>query len=86
MKAYKGTFVKKNGQTREMIFARIEDISAVNEEFISSKIYGSASDKTYKGGMELVFDIECEDFRVFNYKTAIGDIEEFDFPDYLFNI
>jgi len=73
MKVYKGVFVKVNGQQREMTFAKLEDMDA---DFLSSRLVGSGISHTATEGMELVWDIESDNFRFFNYKTQIGEIEE----------
>lgn len=67
MKAYKGSFTKKNGEHRTMVFSRIADLP---NGFVASKIVGAGSERTYPEGMELVWDLEEDDFRIFNYKTA----------------
>lgn len=69
MKAYKGSFIKKNGEHRTMMFSRLTDLP---NEFVVSKIVGAGSEKTYPKGMELVWDLEEDDFRIFNYKTAFS--------------
>ena len=73
MKAYKGYFKKKNGDKREMVFSRIKDLP---NGFVAARIVGAGSEKTYPEGMELVWDLEADDFRIFNYKTADSDIQE----------
>lgn len=67
MKAFKGLFVKKNGEHRTMVFSRISDLP---NGFVASKIVGAGTEKKYPDGMELVWDLEEDDFRIFNYKTA----------------
>jgi hypothetical protein len=73
MKVYKGTFKKQNGQIREMLFARIEDLP---DSFLNEKIVGSGSEKQYAPNMELVWDIEADNFRIFNWSTQVGSIEQ----------
>jgi len=72
VKAYRGTFTKKNGEIREMLFAHLKDLP---DTFLDEKIVGSGSEKAYPDGMELVFDLEVEGFRVFNWSTQVGSIE-----------
>lgn len=74
MKAYKGCFTKKNGKSRTMIFSRIKDLP---NGFVASKIVGAGTERSYPEGMELVWDLEEDDFRIFNYKTA-KSIDELD--------
>lgn len=74
MKAFKGSFIKKNGEARTMVFSRIKDLP---NGFVASKIVGAGSEKNYPDGMELVWDLEEDDFRIFNYNTA-KSIDELD--------
>ena len=37
MKAYKGTFKKKNGESRDMVFARLLDLP---QKFLNEKVQG----------------------------------------------
>lgn len=73
MKAYKGSFKKRNGEIRNMLFAKIQELP---ESFLEQKIIGTGSDKNYPEGMELVWDLEEENFRVFNWKTVEGPVKE----------
>lgn len=74
MKAFKASFTKKNGESRTMVFSRIKDLP---NGFVASKIVGAGTERTYPEGMELVWDLEEDDFRIFNYKTA-KSIDELD--------
>ena len=80
MKAHKGTFKKKNGQAREMIFAHLYDLP---ETFLNKRAGGGDS-KTYEDGMELVWDIEADNFRVFNFNTIQGEISTLEIEDSTF--
>ena len=73
MKAYHGFFKKKNGQMREMLFAELDSLP---DDFLGSKIMGTGTPKTYSDGMELVWDLREQDFRVFNFNTVVGIIQE----------
>lgn len=73
MKAYKGSFKKKNGQIREMLFAHLRDLP---DSFLDEKIIGSGSEKSYPEGMQLVWDLEEDGFRIFNWKTQVGTLEQ----------
>ena len=72
MKAFKGSFKKKSGENREMFFARISDLPS---HFVASKIIGAGTEQNYPKGMELVWDLEQDDFRIFNWKTAVDKIK-----------
>lgn len=73
MKAFKGSFKKKNGQIREMLFAHLHDLP---DSFLDEKIIGSGSEKSYPEGMQLVWDIEEDGFRIFNYSTQVGQLQQ----------
>ena len=81
MKAYKGTFKKKNGESRNMVFARLLDLP---QKFLDDKVQGAGSEQQYTEGMELVWDLEADKFRVFNWKSAESDPKEFDIDETLF--
>ena len=84
MKAYKGVFKKKNGEIREMSFVRLPDIDKYNSDFLAERITGDSFPKRYGDGMELVFDLENDNFRIFNWNTAISDVETYIVDDNLF--
>ena len=73
MKAYNGTFTKKNGDERSMRFIRITDIP---EKFIAMQIKGTGRKPTLAEGMELVWDLDTNAFRMFNWKTVEGNVTE----------
>jgi len=74
MKAYTGTFVKKNGDTRTMSFARLEDLPTA---FLDTKLTGTGNQRTLEEGLELVWDLENSGFRVFNHGAVVGAVSEF---------
>jgi len=67
MKAFKGTFKKKNGESRQMTFARLADLP---DQFLETRVSGAGSEQTYPDGMELVWDLEADSFRIFNWNTV----------------
>ena len=73
MKAYNGTFTKKNGDARTMRFVRITDIP---EKFIATQIKGTGRKSTLSDGLELVWDLDTNAFRMFNWKTVEGNVTE----------
>ena len=73
MKAYNGTFTKKNGEARTMRFIRITDIP---DKFITAQIKGTGRKPTLAEGMELVWDLDTNAFRMFNWKTVEGNVTE----------
>ena len=82
MKAYRGYFKKKNGESRTMVFSRIDDLP---DKFVASKISGAGKEQKYPDGMELVWDLEADNFRVFNWKTCDGNPAIFDIEESLFH-
>ena len=78
MKAYIGTFIKKNGEERTMKFVRLQDLP---EKFISSKVKNTGTKRTLREGLELVWDTDQSEFRIFNLSTTRGDIDETEIDD-----
>lgn len=70
MKLYTGTFMKKNGDERKMNFVRLPELP---EQFLTSRISGDGVARTLAEGLELVWDVDSDAFRVFNWKTAVGE-------------
>ena len=67
MKVYKGSFKKKNGKSRDMLFAQLHDLPDI---FLEKHVSGAGTEQTYPEGMELVWDLEADNFRIFNWKTV----------------
>lgn len=82
MKAYRGTFKKKNGQIRQMLFAHLHDLP---DTFLDEKIIGSGTEKSYPEGMQLVYDLEAEGFRIFNWSTSEEPVKELHIDSNYFN-
>lgn len=86
MKAYFGTFTKKDGSIRDMSFVRLEDINNYNPEFLASRIVGNRTkSNNYSEGNELVYDLEADAFRIFNHSTLVNSIKEYIIDDSLFS-
>ena len=77
MKQYKGTFLKKNGEKRMMRFLKLDEMPA---DFINSQLKPGAgrgnTKRKLEEGSELVWDIDKNGFRVFNWSSLQGKIEE----------
>ncbi len=82
IKVHKGKFVKRDGKIRHMVFARIDDLPST---FVASKIVGAGQEQQYPDGLELVWDMEADNFRVFNWNTTRDDVHTFELDDSLFN-
>jgi len=77
MRAYVGTFKKKNGDFRLMKFARLKDLP---EEFLKKKVKGGKK-KNLSEGKEVVWDLDEKGFRIFDWSTVQGDISQIEnFP------
>ena len=81
MIVYTGTFTKADGTARTMHFARLTDLP---DEFLSTRVKGGevseartqAKAKMMSEGKETVWDLEANNFRIFNWNTALDDICE----------
>jgi hypothetical protein len=62
-----GTFVKQDGQSRTMTFIKGTDVP---------NSVSSGKTRTLSEGQELVFDIERNGFRVFNWNTVQGTVSQ----------
>ena len=78
MRAYKGSFVKKNGDLRVMYFAELEDLP---EAFLDAKTTGTGTSPRQKEGSKLVWDLQYNSFKVFNTSTQTGEVEQFEFDE-----
>ena len=76
MKAYKGSFKKQDGSVRTMRFVVLKDLP---ETFLNSKFKNTNQKHSLREGMELVWDIDEEDLRIFNHTTVLDKVEEFDY-------
>jgi hypothetical protein len=72
VRAFKATFTKKSGELRTITFAKVEDLP---KGYLPESKGGKIN---LVEGMELVWDLENKGYRVFNNKTIIGKIEEFE--------
>jgi hypothetical protein len=70
MRVYKGTFVKKDGTKRTMNFVKTNDLP---KTFLESKLKGNGN-TALKEGYELVWDLQNDNFRVFNHNTVVGEV------------
>ena len=64
-----------------MVFARLLDLP---QKFLDERVQGAGSEQQYPEGMELVWDLEADNFRVFNWKSTETDPKEFDVDESLF--
>ena len=73
MRAYHGTFRKKNGESRQMRFVKLSDLP---EAVLSNVVKGTGRTTNLAEGMELVWDLDTHGFRMFNWKTVLDDVAE----------
>lgn len=74
MKAYTGTFKKKDGSLRTMTFAKMQDLP---QQFLAETLKGGKSAKQSEGS-EVVYDLDLREFRVFNWNAVVGPVVEKD--------
>ena len=75
MRAYVGTFTKKNGEARTMNFVKLTDLP---KDFLNTQLTGTGTERTLSEGLELVWDLEQNGFRVFNHNTVIGTVDNYE--------
>ena len=63
------TFLKKNGEEREMHFVKLDKLP---EEFLKEQLKGSNKERSLEEGLEVVWDLEKNGFRIFNWNTIVG--------------
>tara|TARA_R100000005_G_C4896989_1_gene140985 strand:+ start:321 stop:584 length:264 start_codon:yes stop_codon:yes gene_type:complete len=70
MNVYTGTFIKTNGDVRTMRFVRVPDLP---NAFLAGKVKNTGKGSTLKEGRELVWDLDKNNFRIFDWASAIGE-------------
>lgn len=85
MKAFTGTFIKKDGTERLMHFCKLPDIAELFPGFLEARIGNNINERKVAPGMELVFDLDSDNFRYYNYSKSIGELVETEIPDDVFN-
>ena len=73
MKGYQARFTKANGDDRHMRFVRVLDLP---EGFLDDKVKNTGRPRVLKEGMELVWDVQAQAFRTFNWDTVVGEVQE----------
>ena len=67
---YTGTFTKQDGTQRTMRFVRSRDLP----QSVFTETQRQNSNRNLKEGYEIVFDIERNGFRAFNWNTTQGEV------------
>ena len=86
MRTYTGTFTKADGSARLMRFVRLTDLP---DSFLESRIKGTgasearttARQRMLAEGKETVWDLDANNFRVFNWNAVVDDVAEEDMDD-----
>ena len=81
MKLYTGTFTKTDGTPRYMQFVRLTDLP---DTFLATRIKGNdateartaARQRMLAEGKETVWDMDANNFRIFNWNAVVTDIAE----------
>ena len=73
IKTYSAKYIKKTGEERKMNFIRFSDLP---ESFLNDRIKGDGLQRNLGSGMEVVWDLDNNGFRVFNWNTVIGEAVE----------
>lgn len=81
MVAYVGSFVKNDGTVRRMYFAKLDDIEKAKPGYLNTKTTGTGTSPTQEPGKELVWDLQANNFRVFNYNAQRGEIVTFQYDE-----
>jgi len=68
---YKKKFLKKDGGERVMRFVRLSELTHSDYDNYSIPPPSGSAPRKYGEGMELVWDLEVSDFRIFNWKTVV---------------
>jgi hypothetical protein len=74
MKAYSAMFKKSDGSLRHMVFVKLQDLP---ESFLKERLKNQ-SKRNLSEGLELVWDLELRDFRIFNWKTILSEVKQTD--------
>ncbi len=67
---FTGTFTKQNGESRTMNFIRQANLPS---SMINSSTINELQKKT---GSEVVYDVDHKEFRLFNWNTLQGQIQQ----------
>ena len=74
MKAYRATFKKKDGELRTMTYANLSELP---EGYLPVPKGGKTIN--LQEGMQLVWDLEHQDYRILNKGTVVGAIVELEY-------
>ena len=69
--SYVGTFIKASGEARKMKFVKVEDLPLDTEGDKKDK-----KERKLQKGMELVWDLEKQGYRIFNHSTITNPLRQ----------
>lgn len=67
---YNKKFIKKDGSERKMRFVRLSELSMEDYDVYSIPPPSGSAPRKYAEGNELVWDLDSNDFRIFNWNTV----------------
>jgi len=73
LKVYQGSFLKGNGDLRTMRFLKLSDTPP---ELLPPRRAEEITPRKYSDGVELVWDLDKQDFRAFNWNNTVGAVSE----------
>ena len=73
IQAYEGTFIKRDGEERTMKFVKIKDLP---KEFVEKKIKGTGPPLKLNESYEVVWAVDANGFRIFNWDTTVGEVKQ----------
>ena len=71
-----GEFRKKGGELRQMRFVRIADMTEEQRIYVGVSQDDSKKQRVLAEGSETVYDVDAKGFRVFNWATVTGEVEQ----------
>jgi len=72
LKVYEGHFEKQDGDVRSMRFVKLNEVPSD----LLPEAKGGATPRKYSEGVELVWDLDKQGFRAFNWSTVVGLVVE----------
>lgn len=67
------TFVKKDGSLRAMRFIRLKDLTPDDRQSLGIPLPSERPAPKLEAGSELVWDVQAEGFRVFNWNAVVEE-------------
>jgi hypothetical protein len=71
VETHEGIFRKKDNSLRKMNFVKLKDLP---KQFVESKLSGGRKNNL-PPGQELVWDLDEQEFRIFNWQTILVEVK-----------